>query len=384
MPDKTETFKALAAGSVMIDTIAVIADDDIERVSMKNLSASFLMMEQGRKVDAENITNHVGGGGANVSVALARQGLDVDLLGVVGRGINASRARAALESSGVGLKHLLGRRDLGTGASVLVSSHDQNAAIFTNRGANGHMAADQIDAIDFLEYDMVHIAPLSNASADQFPRLVKKARAAGCFVSANPGIRQLTSRPEPFFQTATEIDLLAVNTAEVSALVPHLAAMTDQRTAVPVITGKDLPNLLQRGLRFGGFIMGLAEVMRRLQSIGPSRILVTDGKRGAYLLSGDMLYYVGSSKVTPKGTAGAGDAFVSTLSACLARGWDADRALKAATLNSASVVMHVDTQTGLLSMEEIEAALKDCDLPAMAWDCPKLEASPSKTDSRMG
>lgn len=384
MPNKTETFKALAAGSVMIDTIAVIADDDIERVTMKNLSASFLMMEQGRKVDAENITNHVGGGGANVSVSLARQGLSVDLLGVVGRGINASRARAALESADVGLKHLLGRRDLGTGASVLVSSHDQNAAIFTNRGANGHMSADQVDAVDFLEYDMVHIAPLSNASADQFPRLVQKAKAAGCFVSANPGIRQLTTRPEPFFQTAAQIDLLAVNTAEVSALVPHLATMTDQRTAVPVITGKDLPKLLQRGLRFGGFVMGLAEVMRRLQSIGPSRILITDGKRGAYLLVGDTLHYVGSSKVTPKGTAGAGDAFVSTLSASLARGWDADLALKAATLNSASVVMHVDTQTGLLSGREIDAALKDCDLPSTAWDCPKLDTGRNKIDSRLG
>ena len=130
--------------------------------------------------------------------------------------------------------------------------------------------------------------------------------------------------------------------------------------------------------------MGLAEVMRRLQSIGPRRILVTDGKKGAYLLDGDRLYFVGSSDVEPKGTAGAGDAFVSTLSACLAQGWEPASALQASTLNSASVVQHVDTQTGLLTGEELEKALVECELASGVWDCPALDEPANSTESRLG
>jgi hypothetical protein len=39
-------------------------------------------------------------------------------------------------------------------------------------------------------------------------------------------------------------------------------------------------------------------------------------------------------------------------------GWPIERALKAATLNSASVVRHADTQTGLLKLSALEAAIE--------------------------
>ncbi len=53
------------------------------------------------------------------------------------------------------------------------------------------------------------------------------------------------------------------------------------------------------------------------------------------------------------GTAGAGDAFVSTLAFYLHQGVSPKSALQAAVRNSASVISHVDTQTGLLSHEAL-------------------------------
>jgi ribokinase len=54
------------------------------------------------------------------------------------------------------------------------------------------------------------------------------------------------------------------------------------------------------------------------------------------------------------GTAGAGDAFGATLTAYMALGRGIDGAVSAATVNSASVVEHVDTQTGLLRRDELD------------------------------
>ncbi len=54
------------------------------------------------------------------------------------------------------------------------------------------------------------------------------------------------------------------------------------------------------------------------------------------------------------GTAGAGDAFGATLTAYLALGYRLEEAVCAATINSASVVGYVDTQSGLLRCQELD------------------------------
>ena len=49
-------MKALTVGGAMIDTIAVIANKRVERMTMRNADTSFLLLEEGRKNDAENIS----------------------------------------------------------------------------------------------------------------------------------------------------------------------------------------------------------------------------------------------------------------------------------------------------------------------------------------
>jgi ribokinase len=75
------------------------------------------------------------------------------------------------------------RRDprLPTGASVLISSHDRNAAIFTFRGANTLLEAEDLDDEAFA-VDTVYIANLSNESADCFPAIVERAKKTWGFV----------------------------------------------------------------------------------------------------------------------------------------------------------------------------------------------------------
>ena len=55
-------------------------------------------------------------------------------------------------------------------------------------------------------------------------------------------------------------------------------------------------------------------------------------------------------------------------------GWDVERALKAATINSASVVGYVDTQTGLMKLDELEDAVNgDTELHVREWDMTALD-----------
>ena len=51
-------MKALSVGGAMIDTIAIIESERIERMSMLNAEASFLLLEEGRKTEALEVSTH--------------------------------------------------------------------------------------------------------------------------------------------------------------------------------------------------------------------------------------------------------------------------------------------------------------------------------------
>jgi ribokinase len=69
-------MEILTVGSAMMDTIAIIDSGRIERMSMLNADSSFLLLEEGRKTEAEEISTHPGGGAVNAAVAMARLEMD--------------------------------------------------------------------------------------------------------------------------------------------------------------------------------------------------------------------------------------------------------------------------------------------------------------------
>ena len=70
-------MKAITIGGAMVDTIAIIESDRIERMAMLNADTSFLLMEEGRKTEALDVSTHCGGGSINTAVAMSRLGFDV-------------------------------------------------------------------------------------------------------------------------------------------------------------------------------------------------------------------------------------------------------------------------------------------------------------------
>ena len=345
-------MKSLTVGSATIDTIAIIASERIERMTMLNADVSFLLLQDGSKTDALEISTHCGGGAVNTAVALARLGFDAATIVKLGQDQRAETVLAKLMAEGVSPRYAVRDGRAPTGASVLISSHDRNAAIFTFRGANTLIEAPDLKDNAFA-VDLVHVASLSNASADQFSLIIKKAKAQGALLSVNPGPRQLAARAAAFEECLGEIDILSINRAEAEVLLPSLVARFGE--GGPAAEGA--PRLARRGFHGGGFHMSLKRLMGAVLSLGPRILLVTDGGGGAYAASQGEIVYAAPAVVEVAGTAGAGDAFVATFAGMAALGAALETALKAAALNAASVVSHIDTQTGLLRKSELEARL---------------------------
>lgn len=352
-------MKALTIGGAMIDTIAIIDSNRIERMSMLNAESSFLLLEEGRKTEAHEISTHCGGGAVNTAVAMARLGLDVAALVKLGRDARAETILARLMQEGVSTRWVARDQRLPTGASVLVSSHDRDAAIFTFRGANTLLEPQDLREEQFA-VDLVHVSTLSNQSADCFPLIIERAKAQRALVSTNPGVRQLSARARPFQESLRSIDILTLNRAEADLLVPTLVAKYGEGgPALGSAPGEEPPRLAARGLTSGGFEMSLVNFFRVLTEAGPAYVVLTDGPGGAFVGGKGEIVFCPAIKAQVAGTAGAGDAFAGTFSAYLALGRSAADALRAATVNAASVVGYVDTQSGLLGREGLDARLAE-------------------------
>ena len=181
MPDD-HTVSAITFGSAMVDTIAVLQSDSIEKISLSNAHSQFLLVEPGRKVEAEEITTHIGGGALNTAVCLARLGCDVMPVVKTGRDPSFDLVEAHCQVNNLNSDGLIITENAPTGAAVMIASHEKNAAIFTQRGANTKLASGDLDALKGIDTGLIHAAGLSGDSANMLPEIAKFAKHTRCFL----------------------------------------------------------------------------------------------------------------------------------------------------------------------------------------------------------
>ena len=160
-------------------------------------------------------------------------------------------------------------------------------------------------------------------------------------------------------RTLAKIDILALNRSESDALVPVLVAKCGEGgAALTMSDGEFPPALAVRGLAGGGYGIGLRPFLRALGELGPRYVLFTDGNPGAFVGTRDEILFCPVIQTNVVGAAGAGDAFAATFATEITLGRPPADALRAATLNAAEVLGFVDTQSGLLRRDALDARLE--------------------------
>lgn len=343
--------KALTVGGATIDVIGLVASTEIERMTMHNATTSFLLLEEGKKIDADGITSSVGGGASNAAVAMARMGADTACLGLVGQDLEGDEVIQVLTCENVQTDYIVKHEDLPTGKAVMVASHVRNPTIFVARGANTAMTEADIDPAAFEGRDLVYITGLSGDSADCFPLISERAQTAGAFVAANPGIRQITYRTDKVLAALKHVDLLTLNRTEAEALVKLLPYHD--------VPGWDKPTIHPALFEEGVSGRPLQSYMAAVMALGPKIVVVTNGREGAYIGTSEGIFYGQSLSAPVRGTAGAGDAFASTFALQWVMRQDLTTAYQAAVINAAAVVQELDTQSGLMTASEIDIAIHE-------------------------
>ena len=115
-------MKALALGGATVDIIASVSDDEVERMTMHNATTNFLLLEEGKKVDAEAVETHTGGGAINASVSMALLGLDISCVVKIGDDIEGQMVQKRLKERNIGSQWVLSAAEQATGCAVMVLS----------------------------------------------------------------------------------------------------------------------------------------------------------------------------------------------------------------------------------------------------------------------
>jgi fructokinase len=239
-----------------------------------------------------------GGSPANVAVALARLGVDVQLLTALGDDPHGDLVRQHVEASGV---------------VVVAARLPRTAVARATLDASGaatyvfEIAWDIGEVQSHAAADWVHIGSIATVlqpGADQIAALVAAHRGS-CPISFDPNCRPLLT-PEP--------DL-----ARVEALV----AQCD----VVKLSDEDAAFLLPG--------VPLEEVLRRWRALGPRLVVVTRGAAGALALTDELVEVPVPPGPPVVDTVGAGDTFMAGLIAT--RGTSLDLASAAARITVSRV-----------------------------------------------
>lgn len=327
---------------------------------------SFLLLQEGSKIEVDKISYSVGGGATNSAVSFKRLGFTVSSFFKIGSDHQGIMILKALEKEGVDVGSSIIAGQEQTGISYIVPSFKGERTVLAFRGANARIKEAELPLHTLKDYSYLYITSLSGESSPLLYTVAKQAKKDGVMVANNPGISQLLSDAKVLSQSLPYIDILILNRKEARQLMVSLFE-TDQKLYTALKKNneeppKNIPSLLTNIFSYQECCFSLLHFFKEVRNRGPKIVVVTNGAEGVYVCAQENIYFHPSVPTKIVNTLGAGDAFGSAFVAGIALYKSVEQAIRCGILNSISVIAHLDAKTGLLHKEQLEKSLKEMDV----------------------
>jgi len=269
----------------------------------------------------ETIRMSAAGTAGGTGLVLARLGADVASYGAVGDDMTAVALLTLLAEEGVDVTGLVRKQEHQTSASVIPVRPSGERPAWHCIGANGAFTLDDLDPAAHLA-DHVHLGGPEFLGGEAAGQVLAAARTAGA---------------------TTSLDVLAPGDPDLLAWIAEALPHADYL----------LPND-EQVLGFTG-ATDLAEGARALVAAGAGCVAVTQGARGALVVTADEVVEVPAYAVDVVDTTGCGDAF----SAGFLRGRSLGRSLadsaRLGCATAAQVASGLGTDAGSYDLAAVEA-----------------------------
>ena len=331
-------YEVLTIGSATVDVFVECDDAGIVTVNLKDKKAEFMSYPYGSKIEINEFDTQVGGGGINTAVNFANLGLKTASIFKIGDDIYSKGILKYFENNNVDLDYIIQDDDEDTGFSIILTSFQGDRTVLAHRGANAHIKKSEINFDVIKKSKLLYIAPLngdSNKVLDDIVKYAKEHNTIVCFNAGSTGIKKGFDYLKKILSMA---DVVVMN-----------------REEAVMATGINIrPDTSEEKFSVEKIHPDLKHIFKKLKVSDYQVIVITDGGHGAYAYDGKKYYFCPCFEGKVVSTLGAGDAFASTFCAALLKyGINIPNALKAASINSTSVVSKFGATTGLLTVDEI-------------------------------
>ena len=240
--------------------------------------------------EGENFLKKPGGAPTNVAAAIAALGGDVELAAKVGGDPFGQHMVDVMESFGVSTKWMLKDANYFTTFAFVSLMENGERDFYFNRGADGQLNRDEVDAIGLEDFSIVHFgsatAFLPGPLQVAYQSLLQKSLLQNIFISFDPNYRSLLFQHDK--QSFIDQSWNFLDACHFFKVSDEEAMMLTGRATL-----KDAAN----------------EFLLRTKSV----FAITLGKDGTLLGINGKTKIVPSIKIKPVDTTGAGDAFVGAI-----------------------------------------------------------------------
>jgi fructokinase len=240
--------------------------------------------------EGDNFLKKAGGAPTNVAAAIAALGGNVELAAKVGGDPFGDHLMDVMDSFGVSTKWMLHDESYFTTFAFVSLMENGERDFYFNRGADGELTRDEVDAIDLKEFSIIHFgsatAFLPGPLQIAYLSLLQKALVQNIFISFDPNYRSLLFQ----YNKQSFID-------QSWNFLEHCNFFKVSDEEAMMLTGRST----------------LTDAVNDLLSRTRSVFAITLGKEGTLLRVGGETKIIPSIKITPVDTTGAGDAFVGAV-----------------------------------------------------------------------
>lgn len=240
--------------------------------------------------DGENFLKKPGGAPTNVAAAIAALGGQVELAAKVGIDPFGKHLIDVMQSFGVSTRWMLQDEQHFTTFAFVSLMENGERDFYFNRGADGQLTRDEVDAIDLSEFSVVHFGSatgfLPGPLQAAYQSLMQKALQEEIFISFDPNYRHLLFQHDQ--QSFKDQSWNFLDSC-------HFFKVSDEEAMM--LTGR--PTVADAASAF----------LERSKSV----FAITLGKEGTLLGLRGQTHVISSIPVKPVDTTGAGDAFVGAV-----------------------------------------------------------------------
>lgn len=300
-----------------------------------------IAFELGAKYHVEDRFEALGGCAANVSVGMAKLGLDVDCYTKVGKDITGRWIKDQLRGSGVGIELVQEEEERKSDLAFVIDSRkNEDRLIFFNRDANENL---EIFPELLKDYAWIFVSGLNgNADADwseNMQKILDVAEEQKINLIMNPGQKNIKDNPRKVIEAVKQSKMLVLNKDEATEIILNLGMAASEEEM------KDEKWMI-----------------KKLKFLGPEIVALTDGARGAWATDGEKMVFAPSLHEKVKGelkdTTGAGDAFTAGFISAYFKSLELEDMVAWGVANSASSVRFFGATEGMMGPREMQKAAK--------------------------